>query len=210
MEIKFKNALNKFITQQQASALITYDKCYYNTHGIVCKEESFYEGELTRLLIYNYNNESHQTLISNNLNFGYKGISIVDVTHHNYGYKLHKMYNYRLDGTLNGINLDLFDSMHNVVAYGYQEPDGIYEYDRIRKFYFDHNINTDKYLFECTYEDNGDLWGLDWNNEHLNNSGQDRIVFYNTPEDKQKLIDLTGMSQSLVNYYMSFEIEPDF
>ena len=206
--IKYKNSQNNFITYQQVLMLDDYEKVYME-NDVIIKEETFYKEELMGVSIFN-NTESHQVLINNNQFSGYKWINIVEITNYTNEYKLYKRYGYNLNGVLNGINLELEDTNKNIIAFGYKNVSGNYEYNRTRKYYFDNSINPNGELFECTYKDNGELWGLYWNNEHINNSGQDSIVLWDTPEDLQQLIDLTGMSQELAEYYMSSEIEPKF
>jgi hypothetical protein len=127
------------------------------------------------------------------------------------GYELKQQFSYDLAGVLTGTILELFDSNQKLVAHGYKDANGDYEYDRTRKYYWDSNINSEEELLECTYyENSGLLWELNWNNFHIDKDGQESLVLLNTPADIQELRDLTGMSQDLADYYMSSEIIPSF
>ncbi len=175
----------------------------------VTKEEYFFEGQLMGAHLYNIS-EEHQAIIENQQSFGYKWINIVETILYKNNYKLFTRKNYEMDGTFTGTNLHLENELGQTVAYGYKNSNGDYEYDRVRKYYYDNKINPDDELFECAFKDNGDLWELYWNNFHIDDDGQESFVLLHNASDFQRLRDLTGMSEELARYYMNSEIKPDF
>lgn len=210
MSIKYKTENGNFLTLQQLQNVDAYYKTF-EEFGVITKEEFYSRGQLLGLIIYNSTLQNHQTLIANNLTMGYNWFAITEYINYASGYKLEKNFFYDKNGIFEGSNLILFNTENKLVARGSKDENGNYDYYRTRKFYFDSSINnSDEELFECTYKDNGDLWELYWNNNHINDLGQDSIVLWDTPEDRQILIDLSGMSNELVDYYMSSEIEPNF
>ena len=207
MEIKYKNKDRVLILQQQAVEEAEYYKSFYRYDTLV-KEERYFNNKLMGLIYYNNDRINHKAIISDNLSLGYNWIRIVE--YQLFGdYKLEKAFGYGLNGALKGTDFALFDANLELIAHGYKDANGNYEYDRTRKYFWNRNINPDNELFECTYyEDTGELWELYWSNEHIDNTGQESFVLFNTPEDVQKLISLTGISQELAEYYMSSEIIP--
>lgn len=207
MEIQYKNSQGTIITAQQAREIEDYFKSYYNGVTLL-KEEEFYQNKLMGLLYYNNKNENHLTIVNDNSSSSYKWITIIEYEYFN-GYKLEKQFGYKLNGTFTGIDLSLYNVNGELIAHGYKNADGNYDYERSRKYYWDRNVNSDDELLECTYyENNGLLRQLYWNNFHIDEDGQESFVLLNTPEDIQKLIDLTGISPELAEYYMSSEITP--
>jgi hypothetical protein len=59
-----------------------------------------------------------------------------------------------------------------------------YDYDWVRKYYCDRSVNPDKELFECTYDDTGNLLELYWNNEDIDPHGQESFALWNEPNDQ--------------------------
>lgn len=206
---KYKNSLDKFISSQQASILTEYKKVFLEG-GIILKEEEYYEDELLGVYLYNNTNVAHENLINNNQSLGYKWFVIVEIIPYNNLFLLKKLYHYDIVGSFIGTTLELYDPNGELIAFGLKDASGNYDYSRTQKYYYDRNINSDYHLFVCTYESNGDLWGLDWNSEHTNFTGQDSFVFENTLEHVQEVMQLTGLSQDMVEYFMSSEIEPNF
>lgn len=125
-------------------------------------------------------------------------------------FKLERKFGYDLDGRLSGIAISFYNQEEELIAHGYKDQNGDYEFDRTYKYYWDTSINPNRELFECTYDDNGKLFELYWNNFHIDDDGQESFVLLNTSENIQELMNLTGMSQELAKYYMSSEIIPNF
>lgn len=209
MAISYKNKYGSIITEQQTVNLSTYLKCYSNSNGVIEKEEKYSSGELMGLRFNNYQNENHQVIVSNNNSNNYKWISILENEIHS-GFRLEKGFVYAPDGSFKRTHLALYDLQEEVIAHGTKDENGDYDYDWVRKYYFDRSVNPDKELFECTYDDNGNLLELYWNNEGIDPHGQESFALWNKPNDQQELINLTGMSQQLVDYYMVADIIPDF
>ncbi len=207
MEIKYKNSFDNFITVQQTGLLDEYKKAYYDSNQLV-KEELFYQGNLVGLNYINNNAETHATIVNNNIQ-QYGGVVIYEFEM--FGpYKLEKCFSYNQNGYI-GNDLALYDPNGDVIAHGFKDENGVYDYDRTRKYYFDRAISPDRELFECTYNMNtGDLLELYWNNYYIDPDEQESFSLLDTPADRLELISLTGMSSDLADYYMTAEVIPNF
>ena len=208
IKIEYKNSKGELITEEQSINTDTFNKCYFKNDEVQ-KIERYFERELMGVSVYN-TELNHDTIIQNNQIKGYKWIKIIETTEYENNYKLFINYNYSLNGLFNGQNIHLEDHNSEIVAHGNKDSEGNYDYDLTRKLFFDRDINPERELFECTYKENGKLWELYWNNLHIDDNGQESFVLLNNQEDIKKLIELTGISKELAEYYMSSEIIPDF
>jgi hypothetical protein len=207
MDIKYKNSYGDFIMLNKALQIDEYRKAYYDNNQLL-KEELFYQGNIVGLHYINFKNEDHQVIVRNAIE-EYGGVVIIE--YQMFGlYKLEKSFSYNKNGYI-GNDLALFGPQGDVIAHGFKDENDKYEYDRTRKYYYNRAINPERELFECTYDPNtGALLEIYWNNSHVDSDGQESFSLLNTPADHLELIDLTGMSIDLVNYYMSSEIVPNF
>lgn len=204
MEIIYRNALEKPITEQEALLLGEYTKSY-SENGITLQRECFYDGAVTSLTFMNHTEEAHEAIM-NRYSALYGIIDIVECDRFG-DYRLETGYRY--DPGFCGSSLALYNPDGELIAHGWKNADGAYEYDMTRKYYYDRAVNPDCELFECTFhEHTAQLLRLYWNNYHIDDDGQDSFVLLNTPEDIQQLIDLTGMPRPLAEYYMIAEIVP--
>lgn len=210
MIIKYKNNNKEIITKQQALQLDEYYKSYYNDN-ILIKEETHYGGNLHSVSHHNINNESHQTMLNDlyiSIDFGF---SIVDHTTYPNQYKLEKTSIYKNEnGALAGRTTNMFDPNGELVgSETFNDSEVIPQFSNTLKYYYDRSINPFTHLFEVKYnKDTGAFWHFIFNQEHTDPFGQDSFVLLNTPEDIQRLINITGMSQELINYYLVASVEP--
>lgn len=159
---------------------------------------------------YSYDGVNHQSIIEDNQELGYKWIRIKEFELFS-NFKLERDFAYDGKGILHGLNLALYDPNGECIGHGHKDSTGKNEYDGVRKYYSDRTINSEYDLFECTYhEDSGLLWELYWFNFHIDPDGQESFVLWDNANDRQKLKELTGMSDDMVDYYMSSEIVPTF
>ncbi|KGO94797.1 hypothetical protein [Flavobacterium subsaxonicum] len=207
MDIIFKDKGKNIISEEHAIGINEYYKAFYK-NDVLILEEYYYNTRLAGMDYYNFDNQDHKSILDTYLQ-DYKDVGIVEYTPYTNGYKLTTTFGYNEDG-LYVTNLDLYNPEGELI--GHQSLyDGVPDYYHTRKYYYNREENPEKYLFECTYrEETGELWELDWNNEHINNSGQDSFVLTNTPKDIEALLALTGMSRELADYYMNSNVVPDF
>ncbi|HEX8561774.1 MAG TPA: hypothetical protein VF676_02230 [Flavobacterium sp.] len=210
MITKFKNDYGQFVTEQQVGNLESYYRSFFDDNNNLVKDEVYFNGELMGLRYYNNNNENHQTIVTNNTGLGYSWFNIVE--YQMFGsYRLERVFEYEMNGTQGGTALSLHNPDAELIAYGHKDQAGVYDFEITRKFYYDRAINPERELFECTYhETTGNLLQLYWNNYHIDEDGQESFVLLNTPSDIQTLINLTGMSQELAEYYMDSDVVPNF
>ncbi|MES2619109.1 MAG: hypothetical protein V4613_14625 [Bacteroidota bacterium] len=210
MSITYKNNLGNMISEKQALWLSEYRKVH-NVNGVVKQEEEFFKGNFVRLYYYKDQNETHQQIMANFFISG-KLITIIERETVASVYTLEKSFNYNANGNLAGKGNRVFDANNDLIAHEeiWDLNSNVPKYELTKKYYYDRNINPEKYLFECSYKDNGTLGLLYYNNEHFNPDEQDSEVFDDSPQDIQTLRDLTGISQDLADYYVSSEVIPNF
>ena len=211
MSIKYKNFYGQIISEQQIANLDEYYKAYYD-NNLLLKEEYYYEGVFVRLHYYNTNSESHQDIINNNLNPSSDySLVIIEKEVVATTLQLRKKYLYDSSGVAVGRTNQLFDPNGDEIGFEFIDTSGVPDYYRTRKYYWDRSVNPNKELLECRFDETtGGLIEIEVNNEHMDYSGQESIVLLNTAADKQTLMDLTGMSQDLADYYMVSAVIPTF
>ena len=209
MTLKYRFDNGEFLSPAEAERVGDFLKCHYKNEELI-KEERFYKNELKGLNFYVQDNMDHQSIIQKHGSPKYKWYRLLAFEW--FGkYKLEKVFAYEDAAQLSGINLSLYDPNGECIAYGSQDAKGQYDYAGIRKYYWDRSINPGYELFECSYyEDSGLLLELEWFNFHIDPQGQESFVLLDEPADREKLKELTGMSDDLIDYYMSPEIVPSF
>lgn len=209
MIIKYQNSSESFITEQQAIILGEYNKLYFQS-GSLIKEEEFDDNEIYGLIIYNHNNQSHQTLINTNFDkTKYEVFTIIEEQNFPEGLYLKKLYLFDSNEILLGKTHSLYDTNNKLIGYERFLDNNTFPDERSKQ-YWDISINPNNIIFECIFDKNtGNIDSLYFNQEHLNNSGQDHFTL-DIPNDIQELINITGMSQQLAGYYSTPEIIPNF
>lgn len=211
MTIKYQNSSRKFVSVQQAQLLDDYYKVFINGDVIV-KTETYYNKSLVIVEYYNNNQQEHVTIIEL-LNQIYSNCSlfIVERQDVNLGYELQESYHYSPEAILIASSTELFDPEMNLVAVRYKDNMGNMLNDGITKWYYDASRDPDTHIFKCFFDDlTGEFDFLEFFDESTMYHLEDTIYLENNPEDLQKLIDLTGMSLALAQYYFTNEIEPNF
>lgn len=201
--------LNYRISNELAEQMGCYEKVFLDDNDRIIKKEFHDEGVLKKLYHYNYKNEDHRLIIDR-----YRGTFTVSITIKEFSrYEdllFEKLFIYGDNGDFVGTLLLLYDEQKTVIASGYKDENGRYEYDTCHKYYYDRALNPDDYIFECTFNENGELLELYWNNRHIDDTEQESFVLFNTPEDKATLIKLTSMAEAMIEYYMQPEVDPFF
>jgi hypothetical protein len=203
MNIKYKNAKGTFITLEQIQALEEYRKVYF-LNKVLVREEVFYQGEVNEEYIHNHNSESHEAIIAN-----HPEAVIVDHLGYSNGYRLEKAYGYDSSGILRNRTHVLYDSNDKVVADEVIFDDEGAAIHSRRKVYWDLNISPNKEVFIASYRpDVNTIEGLYFNQEHENNTGQDAFTL--GLDEIDQVIEITGMSLELAQYYFTPEIIPSW
>jgi hypothetical protein len=205
MEIIYLDKLRNEITEQQAIGLGNYFKRYIETGGIK-KEERFFEGEFYMLFYYKGANESHQDIL--NIELDDRNIAIREVEI--YGdYKLEKDFFYDINSVNVGFRNILYD-LNNLKVGGEETINGSVLYEYTTKKYYDLTKDPESPIFKCYYRNDGSLRKIIYSYEYYNPDGQDEEVFVNTPSRIARLMSLTGISQELMDYYLSPDVTPNF
>jgi hypothetical protein len=212
ISIKYKNESDNFITFQQTANLEVYVKAIYD-NGILTTEEEFVDGEIRTVRVHNINNSSHSSLLSNFYSSGNSDLEFCIIDHISYsnGYRLEKLSSYEnASGSLLGKVNRLFDMNNRLVGVEmFLGANNTPEYKSTYKFYYDQSINPERELFSCRYDDgNGAFESFDFNQEHTDRFGHDSFSLLNNPADILELKNITGMSQALVDYYLSAAVIP--
>lgn len=205
MEIKYIDTLDNEINQQQASILGRYIKRYIES-GVIKKDEYYSDGDFILLTHYKTNNETHQEI----LNIELDGKTMVIREFENFGmYKLEKDFYYDESGVNTALSNVLYDPNNNQVG-AEMSNGGIVAYENTIKEYYDLDVNPEDPIFICSYDNGGTLINIDAPNEHLDPDGQEREVYLNQPDHIAILMAITGITQELMDYYMSPDVTPNF
>jgi hypothetical protein len=210
MTTKFKNDLNQYISAQQAQWLEEYKKLYF-TDDILMKEEDYFEGNLREVRIHNVNTANHETILNEaNSNYPNIRIEIVHKSSRNYGHTFYEEFIYSPEGLFKGTGLVLRDAYDNVVSSQFKEINGDLSDFGVEKYYYDLNKNKYSPLFRSEFDLHTAEFQLINYFDESTMHPQAKLYLENTPEDLQKLIDLTGMPLALAQYYFTKETEPNF
>ncbi len=125
------------------------------------------------------------------------------------GYKLISTSDYR-KGTLCSKELDLYDASGNYIAGEIQDENGLIDYKQTSKKYWTQDLNKPYELFESRFDEQGALIAIRWFDHPSDQHGQTGFFLHDTPEDRARLGNLTGMSKEMVEYYFMADVYPTF
>lgn len=206
MEKVYKDVFENTISEQQALSKGEYSISYI-IDGKVKRVELFFNGEIKSMIYYRGINETHQEILDleilNNHHIAIREIETFGK------YKLEKDFIYDDLAILKANRNYLYDINSLQVGYEWIE-NGATVYDKTRKFFYDLDQNPDTYLFECTYNEDGSVFEIEFNNLHLDPSGHESKIFDHSPEDIAELMSISGISQELMDYYLSSDVTPNF
>jgi hypothetical protein len=122
---------------------------------------------------------------------------------------LEKDFYYDKNGVNTALSNVLYDSDNNQIG-AEMFNNGIIAYEDTIKEYYDLDVNPEDPIFICSYDNGGTLIDIDAPNEHLDPDGQEREVYLNQPDHIAILMAITGITQELMDYYMSPDVTPNF
>lgn len=206
VDIVYRTRLDDIITLRQALALGKYHKQYIHSDGIK-KEELFYEGKLRILVYYKSKHETHEEILAVGLIDG--RITIREIEYFG-DYRLERDFIYDKKSVLCLYCNELYDPNNYMVAHEFRNLDGAVDYSETEKYYYPINhkpdLVYDGYLFRCEYGHDGSL--LEVYFEYPNSHPQDAMYFYDEPSSISKLMAHAGISQTLMDYYISPDVIP--
>lgn len=209
-QIQYKKSYSQeyegWITEQEALSNGNYEKVFLDESKLVLKKELYVDNVLKRLYFYNIPKDKHTDYIEQNQQTNLLSIAFIQLENHG-ELTFKQAFDYSIKGEFLGTNLGLYDRNKKLIAKGWKNEQGQYEYDSCKKYYYNPAINPDDEIFNCWFNDDGELMELYWSNRHVDPSEQESFVLLNTPEDIETLMQLTGMSRELAEYYMVPEIE---
>lgn len=198
-----------WITEQEALYKGNYEKVFFDVNNLVLKKELYADNVLKKLYFYSLSKETYTEHIEQYQQPNLLSISFIELENHG-EFIFKQAFDYSIKSEFIGTNQGLYDRHKKLIAKGWKNEHDQYEYDSCKKYYYDPAINPDDEVFNCWFNDDGELMELYWSNRHIDPSEQESFVLFNTPEDIETLMRLTGMSQELAEYYMVPEIEPSF
>jgi hypothetical protein len=208
MSIKFLNSLGKEVSETQAYQLGEYVKII-ESNGMPKIKYKMLSGQCYHIKYYKDNSETELQVV-NTLVSDQKPFSIIEVSTVLNNHRLEKSNVYSPEGLLVEKMNILYNVYDDVVATEVivDVNLGTIDYDYTKKYYYDPAINPKTFLFQSYFDENGSFEKIYYNSLHTDPDEQDSEVFLNTPQDIQRLRDLTGISQQLANYYLSPNVIP--
>ncbi len=207
MEVLYKDIDGELLTEQQIKELDAYCiECYLN--GILEKEELILSGRVASVKIYNNSNQPHPTILAS---YGPSfGLAIVDIEMIS-NYKLLTYFDYNRTNTLESKWIELYDLAGNRIGKGKSDANDNIDFSTLEKYYWDFDRNRYEPVFLCSYDANtGQLESFYFTDEATDHVNQTDFTLYNNPSDIQEIMDNYGVSQTLMDYYLSPDIRPNF
>ncbi len=206
MMIRYKNVFDKIVSFEELKANEWHTKQYIEADRIT-KEEVFYHkgGKIVQLVIYRDVNESHQDIL--NTKKPENELITIRETENIGNYRLEKDFNYDQNSKLHGFFNALYDPDDNQVACQFLDINGVPNYKETEKYYFAPSAVAvlDDYIFRCEYNEDGSLREIYYCNS-LNE--QDSMLLNSSSGDIKYLMSTHGISQNLMDYYLSPDVIP--
>lgn len=204
MITRITNFDNIEITQQQAAMLDKYSK-KYEENNTLKKEEFFIDQKLTTTIYYKSPNETVNSILTQftGQNVVIRTITLINTKEfeqndvYNNSGELIEKYNYLYDQNKDVICREEIDLNTNLPIYS-----------ETVKYYFDRDLDPENELFECCYNEDGDLEHIIYNAYEY----QESKWFWEGGEpgesDIETLQGLTGLNATQMNYYLSATLLP--
>lgn len=206
MTIRYKNVFDEIVSFEELTASEWHAKQYIEADKIK-KEEVFYRkgGKIVQLVIYRQPNESHQDIL--NTKKPENDLITIRETEKIGNYRLERDFEYDKNSKLCLYFNALYDPDDNQVACQFLDINGVPNYKETEKYYFAPSAVAliDDYIFRCEYNEDGSLREIEYC-DTLNE--QDSMVFHDSPKDIEHLMRREGISQKLMDYYLSPDVMP--
>lgn len=207
MKIIYRNEHETIIEEKNISA----DEYYTDPECLKGKYKSkeIYENDkLTNFTVFFDFNIKHAEILKNK---NYQGIDVSIGIRTYFGIIRHeKIYHYNSKGVLETIFNRVFNSENNVIVSSFTD-DTINEtpyWNGTSKYYYDHAIRPDHSLFECHYDDDGNLIPITIDVEDLGLGDHDGTWIYDDEDGINELIKIFNMPRALAEFYLSSNIIP--
>jgi hypothetical protein len=205
---EYRNWSYKVITKEQAEVKGNYYVFNYE-NGVLRRWDKYVKFDLIKKSYVLLEGESPEDLIEEYYDERYF-FAIIKITELSVGIKVFTFDNY--EGSLIELRERFAVDVHdNYVGSEiiFDPVTGIPDFSQTEKRFYNPSVNPDDCLFQCFYnDDDGSLLRIEYNSYHTDPYGQDGKWFFDNPESLQALMNLTGISQDLVNYYVSPYILP--
>ncbi len=207
MEVLYKDIDGELLTEQKIKELDAYCIEYYS-NGILEKEEYILSERVASIKIYNHSNQNHSTILDN---YGPSiGPAIVDIELIS-NYKLLTYFDYSKTNTLESKWIELYDLAGNRIGKGKSDANDNMDFSTVEKYYWDIDRNRYEPVFLCSYNAiTGQLESFYFTDEATDHVNQTDFTLYNNTYNIQEIMDNYGVSQSLMDYYLSSDIRPEF
>ena len=209
METIFKNEADQISRENEISKDGNYSKIILSNNEII-QEEIFENGVLSRITVFIDGNQNHDSILKNDTFLG--NYILVGERKTIGDFKYEKVFDYGNSHTLKSIYTVVCDKHGNHIAHSYTEDlvNEIPYWNATKKYYFDSSIRPNGSLFECVFDDDGKLIPITIEIEELNMGDHDGTWIYDDEDGIEELMQITGMSKELAQYYLSTEIIPNF
>lgn len=206
MKIRYKNILNKFVSFEELKADEWHTKQYIEVDKIRKEEVFYHKGDrVAQLIIYRDSNESHQDILDTKKPDN--ELITIRETEKIGNYRLEKDFEYDKNAKLYLYFNALYDPEDNQVACQFLDINGVPNYKETEKYYFAPSAVAliDDYIFSCEYNEDGSLREIYYCDSP---EEQDSMLFHDSPEDIEHLMLREGISQELMDYYLSPDVTP--
>lgn len=207
MEIKYDDWFGFFVEEHEIESMEAYSKIYLENEDIV-KREYYLDKELKKQEYFTTELEDRDTLIQK---YNSSGI-ITHIGERAYIEQFihEKLFIFDEAGQMVDIVNFVYDSERNLIVSSHtlDFEEEIPVWDDTRKYYVDENIRPGDDLFDCHFQESGELIPIMLDIEELDLGEHDGIWVYNNEEGILDLMKYFSMSRSLAEFYVSTEIFP--
>lgn len=209
MKKSYEDFLGRPISEKQALEQANYS-IIYKENGELRLKEKFLDGEF---FLTEYYKKPNQDIADAMLEVYTPGKMVVIIESSIISnYRFDKEYIHDREGVFIERSNVLYNTQGDLIAHDYicDLITEIPEYENTRKFYYDRSLVQNHCVFDCIYNVDGTLYQLYYYNYEFDPDGQESFVLTSTPEDITTLMEFTGMSRALAEYYMSPDVKPNF
>ncbi|MCT4580253.1 MAG: hypothetical protein N4A35_02460 [Flavobacteriales bacterium] len=206
-KIIYKNQKNEVIKEVD---LPTDD--YYaepaEVKGAYQKKEVYKNGALVEFEVFMERDQKHSEILNNP---SLKGVQISIGTRQTIGeLRYEKVYCYESTKVLSTIFNTVFDKENQVIVSSFTDDieNEVPYWNGTTKYYYDSSIREGDALFECQYNDDGELIPITIDVEELGLGDHDGTWIYNDAEGVADLMRIFKMPHSLAAFYVSSVIVP--